>query len=134
LLVGPGAGGGATASSVLGDIVDIAAGRTARAFGQKADSLGGLKATPIADRLGAYYIRLNVIDRPGVIADVAGVLGQHGVSIKSVLQHGRQPDEAVPVVMTTHDTNEATIRDVTKTLSALEAAVEPPILMKIESF
>ena len=133
LLVGPGAGGGATASSVLGDIIDIAAGRTARAFGRDAAGLGALQATPIADRHGAYYIRLNVIDRPGVIADVAGVLGQYGVSIKSVLQHGRQPDEPVPVVMTTHETNEATIREVASALSALEAAVEPPILMKIES-
>jgi len=75
-----------------------------------------------------------VIDQPGVIADVAGVLGQHGVSIKSVLQHGRDPNEAVPVVMTTHETTEAVIRDVANALSALEAAVEPPILMKIESF
>lgn len=134
LLVGPGAGGGATASSVLGDIIDIAAGRRAYAFGQEAASLGALTVTPIADRAGAYYIRLNVIDQPGVIADVAGVLGQHGVSIKSVLQHGRDPNEAVPVVMTTHETTEAVIRDVATALSALEAAVEPPILMKIESF
>ena len=134
LLVGPGAGGGATASSVLADIIDIAAGRRAYAFGQEAASLGALTATPIADRAGAYYIRLNVIDQPGVIADVAGVLGQHGVSIKSVLQHGRDPNEAVPVVMTTHETTEAVIRDVANALSALEAAVEPPILMKIESF
>lgn len=133
LLVGPGAGGGATASAVLGDIVDIAAGRTARAFGRDTASLGALKTTPIADRHGAYYIRLNVIDQPGVIADVAGVLGKYGVSIKSVLQHGRQPDEPVPVVMTTHETNEATMRDVASALSALEAAVEAPILMKIES-
>lgn len=133
LLVGPGAGGGATASAVLGDIVDIAAGRTARAFGRDTASLGALKTTPIADRHGAYYIRLNVIDQPGVIADVAGVLGKYGVSIKSVLQHGRQPNEPVPVVMTTHETTEATMRDVASALSALEAAAEAPILMKIES-
>ena len=122
-----------SASAVLGDIVDIAAGRRSWAFGGETAGLGSLKATPISDRHGAYYIRLDVIDRPGVIADVAGVLGKHGVSIKSVLQHGRQPNEAVPVVMTTHETTEATMRDVANDLSALEAAVEPPILMKIES-
>lgn len=133
LLVGPGAGGGATASSVVGDIVDIAAGRGGRGFGAAATSLGGLTAMPIAERNGAYYIRLMVIDRPGVIADVAGILGRHGVSIESVLQHGRQPEEAVPVVMTTHETTEATIRDVVDELGALAAAIEPPILMRIES-
>lgn len=133
LLVGPGAGGGATASSVVGDIIDIAAGRGGRGFGAAAASLGGVATTPIADRHGAYYIRLMVIDRPGVIADVAGILGRHGVSIESVLQHGRLPEEAVPVVMTTHETTEATIRDVAKELAALVAVIEPPILMRIES-
>jgi len=133
LLVGPGAGGGATSSAVLGDIVDIAAGRGGRGFGAEAATLGSLQSTPISARHGAYYIRLMVIDRPGVIAEVAGVLGRHGVSIKSVLQHGRQPDEPVPVVMTTHETTEAMMRAVADELTALDAAVEPPILMRIES-
>ncbi len=133
LLVGPGAGGGATASSVVGDIVDVAGGRGGRGFGAAAASLGVMQATPIAARVGAYYIRLMVIDRPGVIADVAGVFGRHGVSIESVLQHGRQPEEAVPVVMTTHETTEATIRAVAAELAALAATIEPPILMRIES-
>lgn len=133
LLVGPGAGGGATASAVVGDIVDIAGGRGGRAFGAAAHELAELPVTPIAARRGAYYIRLLVIDRPGVIADVAGVFGRHGVSIESVLQHGRQPEEAVPVVMTTHETTEATVRAVAEELGALAAAIEPPILMRIES-
>ncbi|MEQ9122583.1 MAG: homoserine dehydrogenase [Alphaproteobacteria bacterium] len=133
LLVGPGAGGGATASAVVADIVDIAGGRGGRGFGAAAASLGATPATPISARHGAYYIRLVVIDRPGVIAEVAGVFGRHGVSIESVLQHGRQPEEPVPVVMTTHETNEATIRAVASELGALAAAIEPPILMRIES-
>lgn len=133
LLVGPGAGGGATASSVIADVVDIAAARGGRGFGKAAAELGEMPVTPITARHGAYYIRLMVIDRPGVIADVAGVFGRHGVSIESVLQHGRQPEEAVPVVMTTHETTEATIRAVSSELAALAAAIEPPILMRIES-
>lgn len=133
LLVGPGAGGGATASAVVGDIVDIASGRGGRGFGAAAASLGEMQTTPITARHGAYYVRLMVIDRPGVIADVAGVFGRHGVSIQSVLQHGRNPEEAVPVVMTTHETSEATIRAVSSELAALAAAIEPPILMRIES-
>lgn len=133
LLVGPGAGGGATASAVVADIVDIASGRGGRGFGEAAAGLGEFQTTPITARHGAYYVRLMVIDRPGVIADVAGVFGRHGVSIQSVLQHGRNPEEAVPVVMTTHETTEATIRAVAGELAALAAAIEPPILMRIEA-
>jgi homoserine dehydrogenase len=68
-----------------------------------------------------------------VIAAMADVFGRNGVSIESLLQHGRQPEEAVPVVMTTHDTNEGTIRNVVTELSALATVAEPPILMRIES-
>jgi homoserine dehydrogenase len=133
LLIGPGAGGGATASAVIGDVVDIASGRGGRSFGAAAASLGSMPVTPITARHGAYYLRLMVIDRPGVIADVAGIFGRNGVSIESMLQHGRQPEEAVPVVLTTHETNEATMRAVATALTALAATIEPPILMRIET-
>jgi len=133
LLVGPGAGGGATASAVVADIVDIAAGRGGPGFGAAAKALTPQPTTPIEKRAGTYYIRLNVIDRPGVIADMAGVFGRHGVSIESLLQHGREPEAAVPVVLTTHETTEATMREVAAELGRLEAAIEPPILMRIES-
>ena len=133
LLVGPGAGGGATASAVMGDIVDIAGRRGARGFGGAASTLKELSITPVSARSGSYYIRVMVIDRPGVIAAMADVFGRNGVSIESLLQHGRQPEEAVPVVMTTHDTNEGTIRNVVTELSALATVAEPPILMRIES-
>ncbi len=133
LLVGPGAGGGATASAVVADIVDIASGRGGRGFGAAAASLGGFKTTPATARTGAYYVRLMVIDRPGVIAEVAGIFGRHGVSIESMLQHGRQPEEPVPVVLTTHETTEATMQAVATDLAAVAAAIAPPILMRIES-
>jgi homoserine dehydrogenase len=133
LLVGPGAGGGATASAVLGDIVDIASGRGARGFGEAASSLKELSVAPVSVRTGSFYIRVMVIDRPGVIAEMAAIFGKNGVSIESFLQHGRQPDEAVPVVMTTHDTNESTIRNVVEQLGALATVAETPILMRIES-
>ncbi len=65
---------------------------------------------PIGEHLGAYYLRLMVIDRPGVIADVAAVLRDDGVSLESLLQHGRSPGESVPVVLVTHEVREARCR------------------------
>ena len=59
---------------------------------------------------GAYYIRLMVVDQPGVIADVAAALRDEQVSLESMIQRGRAPGEAVPVVLTTHDTVEAAMR------------------------
>ncbi len=60
--------------------------------------------------VGAYYLRLMVVDRPGVIADVTGVLRDQAISLESMLQRGRAPGEAVPVVLTTHDCEEAAMR------------------------
>ena len=58
----------------------------------------------MAAHVGAYYLRLMVVDRPGVIADVTAVLRDDGVSLEAMLQRGRSPGEAVPVVLVTHET------------------------------
>ena len=60
--------------------------------------------------VGAYYLRLMVLDRPGVIADVTGILRDHDISLEAMLQRARAPGEAVPVVLTTHDCGEASMR------------------------
>ena len=59
-----------------------------------------LAGLPMEAHVGAYYLRLMVVDRPGVIADVTGVLRDHAISLESMLQRGRAPGEAVPVVLT----------------------------------
>ncbi len=82
--------------------------------------------------MGAYYLRLMVVDRPGVVADVAAVLRDHGVSLESLLQHGRSPGEAVPVVLITHDVREADMRAALGRIAALDAVLEPPALIRIE--
>jgi len=83
--------------------------------------------------VGAYYLRLMVLDRPGVIADVAAALRDQNVSMESMLQHGRAPGEVVPVVMTTHDTGEAAMRRALDHIGKLEAMVEPPRMVRIEA-
>jgi homoserine dehydrogenase len=81
---------------------------------------------------GAYYIRLMVTDRPGVIADVTAALRDESVSLESMLQRGRRPDEMVPVVLTTHSTEEAAMTRALARIAKLNAVLEPPRLIRIE--
>jgi homoserine dehydrogenase len=82
--------------------------------------------------VGAYFLRLMVLDRPGVIADVAGALRDSGVSLESMLQHGRAPGEAVPIVLVTHDTREAQLRAAVETIERLDHVLERPSVIRIE--
>ena len=132
--VGRGAGGGPTASAVVADLIDIARGHRTPVFGVPAASLSPLMPRPIERRFGAYYLRLMVIDRPGVIADVAAVLRDENVSLESVLQRLRAPGDNVPVVLTTHETDEARMTAALARIGALDAVVEPPRMIRIEQF
>ena len=82
--------------------------------------------------VGAYYIRLMVVDRPGVIAAVAAALRDEQVSLESMLQRGRSPDEAVPVVLTSHETEEAAMTRALERIARLETVLEPPCMIRIE--
>src|SRR5256714_3592024 len=134
VLEGRGAGAFPTASSVAADLVDIAAGRHAPAFGVPAASLDTLPRAAMERHQGAYYVRLMVVDQPGVIADVAAALRDEHVSMESMIQRGRAPGEAVPVVMTTHITVEAAMRRALKRIEALDTVLEPPRMIRIEDF
>lgn len=134
LLMGAGAGGNATASAVVSDIADVARGRALPLMGMEDGKVGVLKAANILDRIGSYYFRLMVLDQPGVIADISAILRDHKVSLESVLQRGRDPDQAVPVILTTHETTEDSIQKVAEKIGQLKAVVEPPYLMRIEEF
>jgi homoserine dehydrogenase len=132
LFQGRGAGAGPTASAVVADIIDIARGRQAVTFSVPAAKLAKLPAAPMARHRGAYYIRLMVVDRPGVIADVAACLRDEQVSLESMLQRGRAPGETVPVVLTTHDTEEAAMFRALARIEKLQAVIEPPRVIRIE--
>jgi len=75
-----------------------------------------------------------VVDQPGVIADVAAALRDEQVSMESMIQRGRAPGEAVPVVMTTHITVEAAMSRALKRIEALDSVLEPPRMIRIEDF
>ncbi len=134
VLEGRGAGALPTASAVAADLVDIAAGRRVFAFGVPAADLRMIPGVPIERHQGAYYIRLMVVDQPGVIADVAAALRDEEVSLESMIQRGRAPGEAVPVVLTTHVTLEAAMRRALAHIETLDTVLEPPRLIRIEDF
>ncbi|MBV8286415.1 MAG: homoserine dehydrogenase [Hyphomicrobiales bacterium] len=134
VLEGRGAGALPTASAVAADLVDIAAGRRVAPFGVPTGELRAFPGVPIERHHGAYYIRLMVVDQPGVIADVAAALRDEHVSMESMIQRGRAPGEAVPVVLTTHATVEAAMRRALKKIEALDSVLEPPHMIRIEDF
>ena len=134
LLVGRGAGGGPTASAIVADLVDVALGRISPAFGIPTASLLPPEPAGIGHRVGAYYLRLRVQDRPGVVADISAILRDEQVSLESVLQRGRAPGFTVPLVLTTHDTEEARMSRAVDKIADLPAVTEAPCLIRIEGF
>jgi homoserine dehydrogenase len=132
MLEGRGAGAGPTASAVVADLIDIARGRLTPVWGAASGALSDAPSRPMSTHVGAYYLRLMVVDRPGVIADVTAVLRDQGVSLESMLQRGRSPGEAVPVVLVTHETDETAMRAALARIDALDAVLEPPTMIRIE--
>jgi homoserine dehydrogenase len=132
MLEGRGAGAGPTASAVLSDLIDIARGRNTPVWGVAASQLLETAAVPISATSGAYYLRLMVVDRPGVIADVTCALRDSGVSLESMLQHGRSPGEAVPIVLVTHETRDSQMRAALDRIERLDSVLERPSLIRIE--
>jgi homoserine dehydrogenase len=130
---GRGAGAGPTASAVVSDLIDIARGRSQPTFSVPAGELKRLPVSPMARHRGAYYVRLMVVDKPGVIADVAATLRDEEVSMETMIQRARAPGEAVPVVMTTHESEEAAMRRALDRIGRLGSVVEPPHMIRIEA-
>src|SRR5690242_14166393 len=132
MLEGRGAGAGPTASAVVADLIDIARSRFTPVWGAASADLSNAPSVPMSAHVGAYYLRLMVVDRPGVIADVTAVLRDQRISLESMLQRGRAPGEAVPVVLVTHETQESAMREALTRIAALDAVLEAPTVIRIE--
>ncbi len=129
---GPGAGGDATASAVAADLVDVAKQHRTPTFAVPTSSLDKPSFAPIDQIASAYYIRLMLVDKPGVIADIAACLRDQEVSVESMLQRRRSPGDVVPVVLTTHDSTEASVRLALNTMETLPSVTEKPQMIRIE--
>ncbi len=125
-LVGPGAGGDATASAVAGDIVDIARGVRVAPFGRPTASLVEADRVPMQRHEGGYYVRLAVVDRPGAMGAIAARMGEQLISLEAIMQKRATRQAAAagvaPVVLMTYGTTEASIRE------ALARAVEDGVV------
>ncbi|MFW5959817.1 MAG: homoserine dehydrogenase [Chitinivibrionales bacterium] len=115
LLYGRGAGEMPTASAVVGDIIDIArnikAGDPLRIPSGFYTEENRLKVKPVSDLESRYYMRFTVIDRPGVLSAITKEFGKRDISIASVIQKQREANKAVPVIITTHSSKEAFLRE-----------------------
>ncbi|MDH5723547.1 MAG: homoserine dehydrogenase [Alphaproteobacteria bacterium] len=131
LLTGRGAGEGPTASSVVADIIDLARGISLPTFGIPAEQLKELKPLDAGECDGSYYLRLNVLDKSGVLAEVSAILRDHNISVESMMQRGRDPEQPVPIVLTTHETRHADMIRAVEIIGALDFCVEKPCLMVI---
>ena len=134
---GRGAGGSPTASAVVADIVTIASGAYAEYFKQPniwQDPLDMAVQLPTEKLTSRYYVRVTVLDKPGVFAQLARILGDHGISISSVLQKELPEGDhstGVPVVITTHTANEGNLRRALAEIDALDVCVSPSVCINI---
>ncbi|MBN9063345.1 MAG: homoserine dehydrogenase [Rhizobiales bacterium 65-9] len=135
-LIGPGAGGDPTASAVLSDIADVARGLHGAPFGKPVDLLDDPARAPMQRHEGGYYVRLTVVDRPGSMAKIATRMGDHQISLESILQKGKGPrggdGATVPVILITHATSEAAIRAALDEAQGDGVVTEPPQVIRIE--
>jgi homoserine dehydrogenase len=131
MLQGAGAGAEPTASAVVADIIDLARGFHAPAFGVPVARLVQLKPAKMAFA-ARHYLRLQVMDKPGVVADIAAILRDAAISIESFIQHGNSTTESVPVVITTHDADTESMARAVGMIAKVEAVAAPPCVMRIE--
>ncbi|MBS1001236.1 homoserine dehydrogenase [Acetobacter persici] len=136
MIEGRGAGAGPTASAVAADLIDVARGHTIPVWGVQATDTPPLQANPVSAGTGAFYLRLLVEDRPGVIADITAVLRDCGVSLRSMLQHTPEQNDAdpyVPLVLVTHQTSEAAMQEAVTRIDGLDVVTDTPVMIRIET-
>jgi homoserine dehydrogenase len=130
MFYGRGAGGAPTASAILGDLVAVARHRVSGGLGPRESDYADLAIAPIGSIKTRYLIRLDVADRPGVLAAVAQTFSKHDVSIQTVRQTGRG-DNAELIVMT-HKATDAALASTVSDLSSLDAVKDVASVIRVE--
>ena len=130
---GRGAGSGPTTSAVIADIVDVARGAFGPAFGRPASELTPPRRAPADARMSAYYLRFQVLDVPGVMAEISRHLANERVSLESMIQRGRSPGEPVAIVMLTHESSHASVMRALKAIAASDKVFEDPCMIPMEA-
>ncbi len=129
---GAGAGGDATASAVIADIVDIVRGNQGPMLGYKKGLESGLKLLPKDEIETQYYLRMEVADESGVLAEVASALEEFGISIESMLQKPSHTNNSAKLLFTTHQTKENKMQKAINALKKLKVVHSDIAMMRIE--
>jgi homoserine dehydrogenase len=137
-LYGQGAGMMPTASAVVSDLVDISRNilkgisRRVPARSLKESIINNIRLMSFDDIVTNYYFRFSVVDRPGVLSKISGILGQNNISIAAVIQKGRKQAGAVPIVMTTYKSREKNVQNALNEIDQLEIVHGKTVLIRIE--
>lgn len=138
MLYGHGAGMMPTASAVVGDIVDLVRNILSGSKGRlpllsyQFDNIKKIPVMPVEDIFTNYYFRFSALDHPGVLSKLAGILGNNGISIKSVHQKGRKTKGSVPIVILTHLAKEADVKKALSEIASLDIISDNPVLIRVE--
>lgn len=139
MLYGQGAGSMPTGSAVVSDVIAIGRNLLKSASGRvppmsfQPDRRTPLRIRPMEELTTRYYLRCMVVDQPGMLSTISGILGKHEISIASVLQKGRQVGRIVPLVIVTHRASERAVQTALKEINGLASVVaEPTTLVRIE--
>jgi len=133
-VTGLGAGAGPTASAVVADVVELARGTGGSTFSIPAVDHAPLPRIAPEQRIGAFYVRLTVDDRPGVMAAIASAMRDEDVSVERLIQRAREAEQAAQLIITTHETSEARMAAVLDRFRAIDAVRDDPCLLRIERF
>jgi len=140
LFYGQGAGMRPTASAVVSDVIEIARNLRAGGTGRIPpsgfflhDPTEKISISPFEDVQSEYYLRFQVVDKPGVLSRIAGALGAHSISISSVIQKGRKEESAVPIVIVTHHARESDMRAALAETDRLPVVLDRTRMIRIEN-
>ena len=138
MLYGRGAGMDPTASAVVGDVMEISRnilagiGRRTAPLGYLDERVKDLSIKPIGEIVSKYYLRFSVVDKPGVLARIAGELGRNSISIESMIQTARSAQESVPIVIMTHEAREMDVRCALQEIDSFDFIREKSNVIRIE--
>lgn len=140
MFYGQGAGMLPTASAVVSDILDIGRnlcngtlGRIPPSGFREADPSAAVGLAPFSEVKSEYYLRFQVVDKPGVLSRIAGILGDHAISISTVLQKGREEENSVPIFIVTHHAKESDMRAALDETDRLPFVLDRTRMIRIEN-
>ncbi|MFQ5894016.1 MAG: homoserine dehydrogenase, partial [Nitrospinota bacterium] len=139
IFIGQGAGSLPTASAVVGDLIEICRNILTGGTGRVpalSYQLGAMRPLPISDVNDIeteYYLRVMAADQPGVLSKISGILGDHSISIASVIQRGRRKKGTVPVVLMTHHAKEGAVQKALMLIDGLDVVAGPSMLIRVEN-